>query len=105
MESDFLKYVNRVDVNLNGLVLRIMEDDFKQVTKDTLEAITKYDKKKCIRNSDATRKNQIRLLIYFAITMKKPFNKITEDDIIDFTARKKSNGKKWTSAYQVCYVL
>ena len=81
-----MKYVNRVDVNFNEIVIRIMEKDVKQLTEEHLKAIRKYDKKKCIRNSDATRKNQIRLLIYFAITMKKPFNKITEDDIIDFTA-------------------
>ena len=105
MESDLLKYKNREELKFNELVIRIMEKDFKQLAEEHLKAIRKYDKKKCIRNSEATRKNQIRLLIYFAITMKKPFNKITEDDIIDFTARKKSNGKKWTSAYQVCYVL
>jgi integrase len=84
---------DRVEISFNGLILNLLKEDVKQVTKDQLETIRKYDKKK-IRNSKSTRKNQIFLLMQFARTVKKPFNKVTEDDIIDFQSRKKHNGEE-----------
>ena len=71
-----MKRKNMTEINFNELIIRVKEKEFKQLTGEHIKVIRKYDKKKCIRNSDATRRNQIRLLIYFALTMKKPFNKI-----------------------------
>ena len=94
MESDFLKYKGRVKVNFNGLTLSLMKKDVKQLTEEHLKAIRKYDKKKMIRNSIATRRNQVMFLLFFARTVKKPLNKVTKNDSTDFQSRKKLNGKE-----------
>jgi integrase len=83
-----LKYKGRVEVDFNGLTLSLMEDDVEQLTDEQLQAIRKYDKKKRLRNSEKTRRCHLFLLMMFARTVKKPFNKVTEDDITDFLTRK-----------------
>ena len=81
LECDFLKYPNRVEVDFNGLTLNLMEKEVRQLLNEHLQIIRNYDKMKKIRNSISIRKNQIFLLKQFARYIKKPFNKMVEDNI------------------------
>ena len=78
-------------VEMNGLVLGLVNEQYDQLSKRQLETINEYDvEQKAKGNGFSTRKNRIQFLMLFARETGKEFDDITKKDINKFLARKET---------------
>lgn len=92
-----MKYKGRIELEFNGLKLKVKEEDYKKLTKQQINTITTFDQEAKVKgNSLATRKNEILLLMLLARFVKKSFEQMTKKDIDNFLCRDlKESTRNW----------
>ena len=73
------------ELNINGMIYTVMSEEFKKIPDNNFQTIVEYDKinkRKNLRNK--TRENNISFLSLLAKKFSKPFNQITNKELIDY---------------------
>lgn len=84
-----MQYTKRTSFEVNGITYKLMTEHYQQITKTQLQCIREYDAlQKANGNTDRSRANRVQFLFLFAREIGKPFNQVTEKDILVFLGRK-----------------
>jgi len=76
-----MQYNRHTSFSINDIEYRIATAHYTQVTKTQLNMIRKYDAlQQANGNTTRGRQNRVMFLLYFARSVKKPFNQLTDDD-------------------------
>jgi len=90
-------------LDLNGMQFTLQTEEWNKIPKNNFETIVEYDKaNKRLNLRDATRENNIRVLMPLAKYFQKPYKQITNKDLLGYIdALDVSKGSKSTYIVQI----